>query len=108
MYCSAGGANTSRREVQNIKASLPMRLNRSGNQTRARFTQCERVDPQMALISVLDRSTCLMLDARPAETAFWFPRVTGGADESPVLFFFARVETPCVQRLHRSSCATYN
>ena len=47
----------SRRELKNMKASLPMRLNLGGNQKCARFTQCEKVDPHMALISVLDRST---------------------------------------------------
>ena len=48
IYCSAGGVNTSRREVQNIKASLPMRLNWGGNQMCVRFTQCEKVDPHVS------------------------------------------------------------
>ena len=40
-----------------MKASLPMRLNLVGSQMCSRFTQCEKVDPQMASIRVLDRST---------------------------------------------------
>ena len=45
VYCSAGGVNTSRSEVQNIKASLPIRLNWGGNQMRQVHTLCKGRSP---------------------------------------------------------------
>ena len=48
-----------------MKVSLPTRLNLSGSHICTRFTQCEKVDPHIAVISALDKST------RAGRLQFW-------------------------------------
>ena len=58
-YCRFDGTTSSRSDVQQRKASLPIRRILGRSQTSTRATQYEKVEPQMAMISVHIRSTSI-------------------------------------------------
>ena len=53
MYCSSVGITSSRSDVQQRKASLPIRCSFGGSHMSAKATQCVKVNCQVAVISVL-------------------------------------------------------
>ena len=57
MYCSSVGITSSRSDVQQRKASLPIRCSFGGSHMSAKATQCAKVNCQMAVISVHMRLT---------------------------------------------------